>query len=141
MKKLWMKIKLLFTKAGKVVKEAVVPAIKVTNIIKDIVESPVTSTLVSLTPFIWDDAALKLAKQIVPKALIELQVIEGLQGKTNDEVIRTIIAEVKQYTPSKKAQFYEDLAVMISSFLADGKVSQDELLKLVQFIYQNRFQK
>jgi hypothetical protein len=139
MKKLLIKIRLLFGKGKKLVEKAITPAIKVVNILKEIVESPITDAIVKLTPISTDDAALSIAKSILPKALLELEIIQGLHGKTNSEIVATIVNEVRQFTPDSRAQFYEDLAVKISDYLSDGKVDAQELADLVKYIYDKKF--
>jgi hypothetical protein len=143
MKKLWLKIKskvsILFSKFKKTLENNIEPAIKVVNIIKEAVENPALNILVTITPFGWDDEALKLAKSVLPKALLELQILNVAVGKSNTELVKTIVEEIRQYTPNARTQFYEDLAVMVSIMLSDGKLSVDEAAQLVKFVYENKY--
>lgn len=145
MKKIWFKIKaffgFIFLKFRRVIKKNVEPAIKVVNILKDIIESPAVSVGVALTPFAWDDNLVKLAKSALPKALLALQILKDTIGKSNEEMVKAIVDEVRKYTPDAKAKFYEDLATMLAHDLSDGELSIAELSDLVKFVYEQKFKK
>lgn len=133
---LWRK---LTGKAKKFVQDNIEPAIKVVNLLKDAVENPAMSFLVAITPFGWDDVALRHAKNILPLALLELNLLKDATGKSNSEMIKQIIEEVRKYTKSEKAKFYEDLATKLAVMLSDGKISTEEAAELVKFIYEEKF--
>lgn len=143
MKKLWRKIKLkvpvLFSKFKKTVENNIEPAIKVVNLVKDAVENPAANIIVAITPFNWDDEALKIAKMVLPKVLIELNIVKSIIGKPTHEAVKAIVEEIRQYTPDARARFYEDLAVKVAYALADGKISGKELGELASFIYNEKF--
>jgi hypothetical protein len=143
MKKLLQKISLLWKKitgkSKKFIQDHVEPAIKVVNLVKDAVENPAMSILVALTPFGWDDEAVKLAKKILPKVLLELNILKDASGGSNVDMLKAIIAEIRTFTPDSKAEFYEDLAVKLSVMLSDGKLSVSEAAELVKFVYDEKF--
>lgn len=142
MKKLFKKISLWF-KHGisglkSILKKVVQPSIYVANLVNDIINNPVANIVVSLTPTKWDDDAIRYAKLVLPKVLLELNVLNDLQNKSDSEVITAIISEVRNYTKNDKAKFIEDLTLLLTKDLSDGKLTSDELLELIKFASNNK---
>lgn len=143
MKKLFQKISTLWQKltgkAKKVIKDHIEPAIKVVEILKDAVNNPALNLVVSLTPFNWDDEAFKIAKSVLPKALLEMRILKEVTVGSNTAIIQKIVEEIRKFTNSNQAKFYEDLTVKLSVMLSDGKLSIDEAAELVKFVYEEKY--
>jgi hypothetical protein len=144
MKKLFQKISVLWSKltgkAKRLIKEHIDPAIKVVEILKDAVNNPALNLIVSLTPFNWDDEAFKIAKLILPKALLEMKIVKDISSSDSVPLsIQKIIEEVRKFTNSSQVQFYEDLAAKLAVMLSDGKLSLDEAAELVKLVYEEKY--
>jgi hypothetical protein len=143
MKKLFKKIAKFWNKitgkAKKIIQDHIEPAITVVQLLKDAVENPAMNLLTAITPFNWDDIAVKAAKNLLPVALLELKILKDASGKSTSEMVRQIIEEIRKYTKSDRAKFYEDIAAKLAVMLADGKLSIDEAAELVKFVYEEKF--
>jgi hypothetical protein len=117
-------------------------AVLTVNIIKEVIESPVTEWVVKLTPTEYDDIALRWAKQYALNAINTWALARNLltEGATNEEIIEVIAGYFKSITKNAKKSFYVDLAADLAVYLADGKITWTEALMLTQKIFRERFQ-
>lgn len=112
-------------------------AVKIVNILKDVIESGVVINFVSKTKNKYDDAALVLLRQYLPaiaeKMLIAEKILES--GKTNDEILQSLIDYLQDKHPEARIKFYAELAARLTQALADNKITFAEAMSISQFIY------
>jgi hypothetical protein len=117
-------------------------AIKVTNIIKDVIEHPAVSWVVVMTPTTKDDVILAKAKQIAPKVVLQVGLAMGIIKTVNEtenplEASGKVIEYIRKFIPEEgKGMFYRELSGKLMVILADGKVSVAEAVGLVQFLFK-----
>lgn len=144
MKKLWIKITSwlqgVFSDSFSWLEVNAGYAIQAVNVVKDVINSPIATVLVSLTPTTADDVILAAAKRYVSRAAAELLVVYGiLKGSENPEqVLRKLTEYVSGLTPDQKAVFYVQLSGKVMQILADGKITLAEAISLTQFVYANK---
>lgn len=146
MKKLFKKIKLALEKAfgellGFLVKNGTV-AIKVTDIVKGVIENPAIEWAVALTPTKKDDEILARAKVLVPTLAVKIGlamgIIKEVEASANIEVaFSRVLNHVTEFLPDEgRAIFYRELSGAIAKALSDGNMSTAEAIGIVQLIFK-----
>ena len=146
MKKLLEKIKTALLKAfGKLldflVKNGEI-SIKVTNIVKEIINNPAIDWVVALTPTKEDDKVLAFAKTITPKISLKVGLamnIISIADAESDQAIAfsKVLDFVSDQLPEEgKSIFYRELSGAIAEALSDGKISGGEAVAIVQLIFK-----
>lgn len=137
-KKIWNWI----TKAVKVsvdwVRPKAVTAATVVNTVKDIVESPVTSAIVAITPTSVDDVVLKAAKAILPQVAEGMLVAENIlqPGTSAATIVSTLVAYLRTKSKPARAKWWTELQAQLTVALADNKISLSESISIGQLVYQ-----
>jgi hypothetical protein len=119
-------------------------AIKVTNILKSVVQSPVTGFLVALTPTKSDDILLAKAKILVPSVAVNVALAMSIIKEADvvgdpDQVLALILDKIRLHLPEEgKAIFYRELSGKIAEALSDGRLSTAEPVGIVQLVFKKR---
>jgi hypothetical protein len=120
-------------------------AIKVTNILKSVVQSPVTGFLVSLTPTKSDDILLAKAKILVPSVAVNVALAMSIIKEADlvagdpDQALALILDRIRLHLPEEgKAIFYRELSGKIAEALSDGRLSSAEAVGIVQLVFKKR---
>lgn len=146
MKKLFEKIKLALLGAfGKLLDFLVdhgKVAIKVTDIVKSVIENPAIEWAIALTPNKKDDELLKKAKEIVPQIAVKVGTAMNIVSIADSETDQTIaFAKVLEFVSNQlpeegRAIFYRELSGAIAEALSDGNMSGGEAVAIVQLIFK-----
>jgi hypothetical protein len=116
-------------------------AIKLTDIVKSVIDNPATGYAVAWTPTRLDDKLLADAKLILPKITVQLGIAMNLVNaidaeKDPEKMAGLVFAFVSEKLPNDgKAIFYRELSGKIALALSDGKFSTGEIIALVQLVY------
>jgi hypothetical protein len=135
LERVWGKMLIFLVSNGEV-------AIKVTNIVKAVIENPAVNWAVAMTPTSVDDAVLAKAKQIVPKVVLHVGLAMGIIRAVDEsedaiEASAKVIEYVRMFIPEHgKGVFYRELSGKVLEALSDGKVSIAEAVGLVQLIFK-----
>ena len=146
MKNLFTKIKSILTKAfgsflGFIVERGQV-AVKVTDIIKGIVDNPLLSIAVELTPTKADDLVLAKAKEIVPdialKVGLAMGIISEAASQQDKEIALSIILDkIRYHLPEEgRAIFYRELSGKVAEALSDGVITTAEGIAIAQLVFK-----
>lgn len=146
MKSIWQHIKLFFSKvfSGAIayVNKYVKPSIEVVQLLKQFTESPALPLLNALIPGQLDDVIAAKLKEALPKVLVGLELANGCAKKqSNDEIIQCVISYLQQVSPDARKQYWLSVASRLSMYLSDGKLTWAEAIMLVQYTYQERYNK
>ena len=146
MKKLLEKIKKGLIKAFGALLEFLVKngevAIKVTNLVKEVVNNPAIDWVVALTPTKADDKILSIAKVMLPELAVKVGLamnIVTIAESEEDEAIAfsKVLGFVSdQLSEEGKAIFYRELSGLIAEALSDGNISGGEAVAIVQLIFK-----
>lgn len=146
MKKLFEKIKLALLGAfGKLLDFLVdhgKVAIKVTDIVKSVIENPAIEWAIALTPNKKDDELLKKAKEIVPQIAVKVGIAMNIVSIADSETDQNIaFAKVLEFVSNQlpeegRAIFYRELSGAIAESLSDGNMSGGEAVAIVQLIFK-----
>lgn len=119
-------------------------AIKVTNVVKDILNNPAIDWVVELTPTKADDILVSKAKVFVPKVANQIGLAMGILRNAEDEkdAFEKVLNYVSQLPLEGKAIFLREFSGHLALALSDdGKVSPAEMIGLVQLIYKGLIKK
>jgi hypothetical protein len=120
-------------------------AVKVTDIVKSIIENPALNFAIELTPTQKDDYLLARAKKLVPVIGMRVALafnIAEVAKSTEDEFEKfTLIMDLvrEQFNADGKGAFYREFSGMVLEALSDGKISLAESVGLVQFAFKKFF--
>jgi hypothetical protein len=141
MKKVWLKIQLFFAnifgKEFAFLKKNSGVAVKVTNILKDVVQSPLTSIVTSLIPGDVDNQIHKKLEAIIPRIAAEVALAHGIvqQAGAHHEMLAGIIEHVRKMLPEGRVGFWLEFSGRVNYALADGEISFAEAVALAQAVY------
>lgn len=145
MKKFFKRIgeffRMLFSSTKIFLGKYVEPAIGAVNVLKGIVNSPITRGAVAATKNKFDDAVLAGLDIWLPKAAMVLGLLKDVQGKTASEALEIVVEKIREYDPSAQDAIYLNIASMTSQALSDGKLSFGEAVVIVQYWYSEQYQK
>lgn len=121
-------------------------AIRVVNIVKEVIESPALNVTVALTPTKKDNIALVKAKAVTTALIVKLGLAMGLvdtitAGQDNvKNVAKWITERLKESSSdSQRAVFYRELAgLVLESLMDDGKITLGEYVAIAQFLFKKR---
>jgi hypothetical protein len=143
--KMWNKAKELFTVADDKARKLTKLAIKVTNAIKQVVDSPVDDFIAEVLKMaihgtaddVVIDRAIVVLNKKLPVIISKLVIIDNLLQITDPyEKAKLIIEQIRFSSEDQKNQFYHLLATTIISQLSDGKLTFGECAVTAEMIYQ-----
>lgn len=144
-KKTLIKIKELFTVADAKAQKLTKFAIKVTNIAKSVIDSPVDDIVAEIVKksisgnaddVIIDEAMLTI-KEKLPSIVIKLNLIDAALSVDDPyEKANAILAQVKFASDDQKNLFYHSLATTLIGQLSDGKFTFGECCVIAEMVYQ-----
>lgn len=144
-KKALLKIKELFTIADEKAQKLTKLAIKITNTVKTIVDSPVDDfiaevikkSIIGNADDIIITKVLITLKEKLPGIIIKLNLIDtALSVKDPYEKANVILAQIKFASDQQKNLFYHSLATTLVDQLSDGKFTFGECCVIAEMVYQ-----
>ena len=144
-KKAFNKIKALFTIAGAKAQKLTKFAIKVTNVVKEVIDSPIDDiiaevakkTIAGTADDVVIDKAMLVVKEKLPSIIIKLNLIDtALSVEDPYEKANAILAQVKFASDEQKNIFYHSLATTLVEQLSDGKFTFGECCIIAEMVYQ-----
>lgn len=144
-KKVWEKAKSLFTIADEKAKKLTKLAIKITNAVKTVVDSPVDDIIAEIAKKsisgtaddIAIDKAMTIIKEKLPSIIIKLNLIDAALSVSDPyEKANAILAQVKFASDDQKNLFYHSLATTLIGQLSDGKFTFGECCVIAEMGYQ-----
>lgn len=148
MKKLWIKIlsfiKRLYTKLVDETKFYIPVAIKVVEVLKTILDSPVDDIILTvITALVPNIPANKLdaikskIQAELPKILVELNLVNSIANIEGvNAQLQAILNALKVSPDNVKAEKYHTLASKILVILSDGKIKWGESVIFTEWYYQ-----
>lgn len=132
----------IFHKADDELKALVPIATGVVEILKGFINSPVADLLAALTGTSALEASLKI---IIPKVLIELQLIQGINDSSTDVDVNAAIKKFVDSLPSlsddARERIYTSIAALILKLLhQDGKITFGQASAIVEMYFETSVQ-
>jgi spermidine/putrescine-binding protein len=112
-------------------------AVKVTDMLKSAVESPIADVIVTLIPGDTDDKLLIKLRAIIGPVVEKVGMAHGIlqASETNSDVIEAVIAKLKEMKPELRSNFWVTFSAELNLALADGKISFAEAYILAQLAF------
>lgn len=112
-------------------------AVKVTDLLKNAVESPIADAVVALIPGEGDNIILAKLRTIVGPVAKKTAIAHGIlqASDTNSDVISSVIDALKELKPELRSYFWVTFSAELNLALADGKISFSEAYILAQLAY------
>lgn len=143
LKKLWNGVKKLFQGLKPELKKAIEIGATIVDNMKKFAESPAADLLTAIIPGDLDDKVKAKLRELLPKILTEMKLVESCTGLTDsNEIVACGIRTLQQIAgdhikDSARKNFYDSLAVMIAEVAADGKLSWDDSKIILKWYYDN----
>jgi hypothetical protein len=147
MKKIWIKIKSIASNAYALIRKNAKLAVDITNIVKEVVESPLMDVAVKLTTTTVDDVALPQVRRIVEKVATEMAIAAGLIQEadsttlTLEEKVAKIVEHLKSQLPDGRIGFWVVFAGKLTVDFSDGNLSLAEGIARSQDIFNEFYNK
>jgi len=133
-------LKSLFGKEFDMLKKYSGVAVEITNTLKKIVESPVVSTVVHLTPTNVDNQILYHSTGIIRKVALQMAVAHSIiqLSTAHTDVVAGIVDHLRSLNPEARVGFWIEFAGRVNHAFADGKMSFPEAVALAQLVYAEK---
>jgi len=118
-------------------------AVRVTQMLKIFVESPLADEIVNIIPLDYDDEILKVLRVHVPVVANKMAILHNIMNQTTDgaDAVNKIINYLKTLKPDARISFWVMFAGELNVALSDGKLSLNESLILTQLVYKEIYEK
>lgn len=145
--KMWAFITNLWNSLDGVVEKIVPIAINVVNAVKtvnenstgDIIELVVTKAIPGKADDVIIAAARIRLKAILPKILLELNIIKSISSiKNPNDQLKAILSAINMSSDAAKNIYYHGLSALILESLADGKLTWSESVHIAQYYFDNK---
>lgn len=147
----FLKVKLfvlsIIDKAHKVLQKSVPVGIEVVELLKEVVDNPAIPFLTKLTATTADDAAVALAKTLLPKILVQLKIADKCVKLTDrNAVLQCAIEQLRQLDPLEREKAWFDISSMLSYYLSKDseggeKLTWSEIAMVVKTYYDEIYKK
>lgn len=130
----------IFKKAEKAIHEFIPKAIEIVNNIKkfDDTHPEFADILTAIIPGTWDDALKEKARVVIPRILVQMQVISTDQsGESLDDFIKLTVEKILSLDKQSRGYKWFELASRIAVDFANGELSDAEVKSILQAIYEN----
>jgi hypothetical protein len=135
--KIWRSLNDLFqTTFDFLIKNSIV-AVRITDVLKNVVEHQLAEFVVTVIPGEIDDKILHILKKVVPEISHKLAVIHGLlqEGDSKSDSIDRIITYLQSLNPDARVSFWIMFSGELNLALSDGKINLAEAVALAQLSF------
>lgn len=145
LKKLWAMAVNFFAGSDQKAKKFTETVIKITNAVKEFVDSPLCDIaafgLKKAIPGVADDVVidgiLTEADRLLPKIIAQEVIVLGLlENSTVEEKANYVLSKIKFASDLDKNEFYHKFCVRAVLALSDGKLTYGEAVILAEMAYQ-----
>lgn len=135
---IWKGFKALWNRVEKIIQDNIHVSVLVVQNFKTIVDSPATDILTALIPGDIDDKIKDKLRQVLPKVLTTLKIIEDCSHLTDQELVNCIAVRLVTATEEYKDHIFHGLAVQLAKELSDGRLTFSDAIALVEWYYRNK---
>lgn len=133
----------LFRTTGEFLRKNSEVAVKATQVLKSIVESPVVDVIVTLTPTGLDNAIAAKLRKVMPEVVTKMALAHNIIEKSTvpSVAIARIVDYLKILKPEARTAFWLQFSAELNHALADGKITFAEAVILAQMAYKELYEK
>jgi hypothetical protein len=140
LKKLWKQIRSLFQSIPAELKAAIHIGVTVTENIKTFTDSPAADVLTALIPGNVDDVVIARLRTALPQLLTELKLTDQCASDTTINALTQCgIKELQSLSTETKKPFLHSLSILLAQVAADGKLTWEDGVYLLEWYYQQQF--
>lgn len=112
-------------------------AVRVTDLLKHAVESPIADVVVTLIPGNVDDVLLAKLRRVIDPVVEKTALVHGILQASNSQsdVVASVIAALVEMKPELRGNFWVTFSAELNLALADGKLSFSEAYILAQLAF------
>lgn len=126
-----------------ILKKAVPIGITITDSIKnfDLKNPQVADILTAIIPGDLDDKIKAVLRASLPKIVVELRLVQATEGLTDpNEIMKAAITVLQQIDSdySIRPGFLNNLAIVISQVVADGKLDWNDAAYLIKYFFDKK---
>lgn len=122
-------------------KAAVHIGVTVTDNIKNFVDSPVADVLTAIIPGDIDDKIKEWLRARLPDIFTELKLVDATLGLTDpNEIVAAGIKVIQGLGGDIKSSFEHSLSILIAQVAADGKLTWQDAVYILQWYYEHEYQ-
>ncbi|HVW97497.1 MAG TPA: hypothetical protein VHA56_16105 [Mucilaginibacter sp.] len=141
LKRIWLSLTSLWSDLPADVKIAVAIGVRITENLKNLIDSPVVDIITLLIPGDIDDKIKQWLRGHLPEILSDLRLIESAAGLTDpDEIVAAAMKTLAAMDKGIAGAFYHNIAVMVAQVAADGKLSWSDGVYILEYYYKNAFE-
>lgn len=131
-------VKSIFGKGFDLFRDYSYVAVKVTDQLKYVVESPFADLATNLIPSDIDNIILVKLRKALPKVAIQVAITHGILSThdKNSDAIINIIEYLKKLNPDARAGFWITFSAQINIALSDDKLTLSEAVILAQMAFK-----
>lgn len=137
--KLWDHIKTLFGALPQELKIAIHIGVIVVENIKAVIDSPVADILTAIIPGNIDDKVKEWLRAQLPTILKELKLADSCGSLTDpNEITACALKTLGSVAGDVKSGFFHNLSILIAQVAADGKLTWQDGVYILQWYYDHR---
>ena len=142
-------IKRLFSNIGKMfkgllpeLKEAIHWGVVITDNLNNYVNNPAVDILTAIIPSEVDDNIKVKLREWLPKLLIQLKLADKCANLTDkDAIVKCAVETLQSIDGDVKSAFLHNLSILIAKVAADGKLDWSDGVLILEWYYQNKYNK
>jgi len=136
----------IIDKAHRILQKTVPVGIEVVELLKDVVKNPAIDALTKLTATPADDAAVALAKTLLPKILVQLKIADQCAKLNRNAVLQCAIEHLRKADSLQQEKAWFDISSMLSFYLSKDseggeKLTWSEIAMVVKTYYEEVYKK
>lgn len=137
---IWDAIKKLFEGLPEEFKKAIHIGVVVTENVKNFVDSGVADIITAIIPGDLDETIKEKLRAALPEILIKLKLAEDCSNlATPNEIVVCALKVLQSVEGDFKSAFLHDLSILIAQVVADGRLSWQDGVYILQWYYDHKF--
>jgi hypothetical protein len=105
--------------------------------VNNFVQGSTADILTSLIPGTLDDTVKTLAREWLPKLIVQLHTAENYAGLTNDEILAKFVAALPGLTDEERTFVLHNLASLLSVKISGGALKLPDVYATIQGMYES----
>lgn len=139
-KKISAWIQSLFQSIPADIKTAIHTGVAITERIKLFIDSPVADVITALIPGRADDAVVAALRTALPQLLKQLQLTEScINQQDGSTMVHCGLQTLSRLSDEVKSAFLHNLSILLAQVAADGKLTWQDGVYLLEWYYQHQF--
>ena len=132
-------IRKLFRASHDVIESAVVPAMKIIDVVRAVLENPAIDFITALTKTDKDNQLVTAARRWLPEIAEAWGIVRDARTKTIEEVLSGIMNHLNGLPEITRHRLYREIAAELAECLSDGELTVSESIVVVQLYFDEKY--